>query len=146
MPIPLDVKRKPASVKVHVSSGAGVDITCRRDTAAILISRTCASSVRCADVQRRAGEKGGAAGERRAIEKETWDTARSPALFLSAAPPCSSEAQRTRGSCGGQLRLADRLHDGHSTGNLQLRLFKDHLPLSGLRSRISICAGHWLQT
>ena len=27
MPIPLDVRRKPASVKVHVSSGAGVDIT-----------------------------------------------------------------------------------------------------------------------
>ena len=26
MPIPLDVRRKPASVKVHVSSGAGVDI------------------------------------------------------------------------------------------------------------------------
>ena len=27
MPIPFDVRRKPASVKVHVSSGAGVDIT-----------------------------------------------------------------------------------------------------------------------
>jgi DUF971 family protein len=27
MPIPIDVRRKPASVKVHVSSGAGVDIT-----------------------------------------------------------------------------------------------------------------------
>ena len=27
MPIPLDVRRKPARVKVHVSSGAGVDIT-----------------------------------------------------------------------------------------------------------------------
>src|SRR6202521_2346661 len=27
MPIPLDTRRKPASVKVHVSSGAGVDIT-----------------------------------------------------------------------------------------------------------------------
>ena len=27
MPIPIDVRGKPASVKVHVSSGAGVDIT-----------------------------------------------------------------------------------------------------------------------
>jgi len=27
MPIPIDVRRKPASVKVHVTSGAGVDIT-----------------------------------------------------------------------------------------------------------------------
>jgi DUF971 family protein len=27
MPIPLDARRKPASVKVHVSTGAGVDIT-----------------------------------------------------------------------------------------------------------------------
>lgn len=27
MPIPLDPRRKPASVKVHVSTGAGVDIT-----------------------------------------------------------------------------------------------------------------------
>src|SRR3974390_734538 len=27
MPIPIDTRRKPASVKVHVSSGAGVDIT-----------------------------------------------------------------------------------------------------------------------
>ena len=27
MPIPIDARRKPASVKVHVSSGAGVDIT-----------------------------------------------------------------------------------------------------------------------
>jgi prepilin-type processing-associated H-X9-DG protein len=26
MPIPIDARRKPASVKVHVSSGAGVDI------------------------------------------------------------------------------------------------------------------------
>jgi DUF971 family protein len=27
MPIPIDARRKPASVKIHVSSGAGVDIT-----------------------------------------------------------------------------------------------------------------------
>ena len=27
MPIPIDTRRKPASVKVHVSSGAGIDIT-----------------------------------------------------------------------------------------------------------------------
>ena len=27
MPIPIDARRKPASVKVHVKSGAGVDIT-----------------------------------------------------------------------------------------------------------------------
>jgi DUF971 family protein len=27
MPIPIDQRRKPASVKVHVSSGAGVDVT-----------------------------------------------------------------------------------------------------------------------
>src|ERR1700737_3919617 len=27
MPIPIDEKRKPTNVKVHVSSGAGVDIT-----------------------------------------------------------------------------------------------------------------------
>ena len=27
MPIPLDTRRKPSSVKVHVSSGAGVDIS-----------------------------------------------------------------------------------------------------------------------
>jgi DUF971 family protein len=27
MPIPIDARRKPAKVKVHVSSGAGVDIT-----------------------------------------------------------------------------------------------------------------------
>lgn len=27
MPLPLDQRRKPTSVKVHVSSGAGVDIT-----------------------------------------------------------------------------------------------------------------------
>src|SRR5579862_9640886 len=27
MPIPIDERKKPASVKVHVSSGAGVDIT-----------------------------------------------------------------------------------------------------------------------
>src|SRR5579864_1177680 len=26
MPIPIDARRKPASVKVHVSSGAGIDI------------------------------------------------------------------------------------------------------------------------
>jgi DUF971 family protein len=27
MPMPIDPRRKPASVKIHVSSGAGVDIT-----------------------------------------------------------------------------------------------------------------------
>ncbi|MBZ5528597.1 MAG: DUF971 domain-containing protein [Acidobacteriia bacterium] len=27
MPIPLDIRKKPADVKIHVSSGAGVDIT-----------------------------------------------------------------------------------------------------------------------
>lgn len=27
MPIPIDARRKPASVKIHVSTGAGVDIT-----------------------------------------------------------------------------------------------------------------------
>src|SRR5438874_10965120 len=28
MPIPFDPRKKPTSVKIHVSSGAGVDITC----------------------------------------------------------------------------------------------------------------------
>ena len=27
MPIPIDVRKKPSAVKIHVSSGAGVDIT-----------------------------------------------------------------------------------------------------------------------
>ena len=27
MPIPIDARKKPASVKIHISSGAGVDIT-----------------------------------------------------------------------------------------------------------------------
>jgi DUF971 family protein len=27
MPIPIDARRKPAGVKIHVSSGAGVDVT-----------------------------------------------------------------------------------------------------------------------
>ena len=33
MPIPIDVRRKPASVKVHVSSGKGVDIVWSDDHA-----------------------------------------------------------------------------------------------------------------
>jgi hypothetical protein len=39
MPVPIDARRKPASIKVHVSSGTGIDITWADGHAGLKTSR-----------------------------------------------------------------------------------------------------------
>src|ERR1700687_39491 len=101
MPIRLDERRKPSSVKVHVSSGAGVDITwsdghaSHYDFAYLREKCPCALCNDERQKKRRAAEKGKCARSASAAE-------------LAVASDVQAQTQGAGGACRRQLRSADR--------------------------------------
>src|SRR5215467_8302942 len=104
MPIPVDLRRKPASVKIHVSSGAGVDIawsdghTSHFDFVYLRDNCPCAT---CND--------------QRARKESLADAA--PAFASSAALPMFKAKPRAQSAQAvGQYAIQISFSDGHSTG------------------------------
>ena len=104
MPIPIDPRRKPASVKVHVTSGAGVDIvwadghTSHYDFVYLRDQCPCAT---CND--------------ERAKKKEFAATA--PGLTSSPALPMFKPKPRAQAATVvGNYAVQISFSDGHSTG------------------------------
>ena len=115
MPIPIDTRRKPASVKVHVSSGAGVDITWSDGHSSHYRVRLLARAVSLRDVQRRAGEKGGREGKRRAAEKGKSRGA-APVLSSPLLPMFKPKLRASAAHAVGNYALQIDFNDGHTTG------------------------------
>lgn len=104
MPIPIDQKNKPASVKVHVSSGAGVDITWADGHAShfdfVYLRDQCPCAT-CNDQR-----------EKSASLAEAAPALASSALLPMFKPkPLAQSAQAV-----GQYAIQIHFSDGHSTG------------------------------
>ena len=101
MPIPIDARRKPASVKIHVSSGAGIDITwsdghaSHYDFASLREQCPCAM---CNDERR----------EKQAQEQS--------ALSSAALPMYKPKITAKAAHAVGNYALQIDFNDGHATG------------------------------
>jgi DUF971 family protein len=110
MPIPIDERRKPASVKVHVSSGAGIDIAWTDGHAShynfAYLREKCPCAM-CNDER-----------EKKAEQQRKDDGAHRPAPPLSSAalpmfkPKLSAKAAHVVGNYAVQIDF----NDGHATG------------------------------
>jgi prepilin-type processing-associated H-X9-DG protein len=105
MPIPLDPRRKPASVKIHVKSGAGVDIAwadghaSHYDFAYLRENCPCAT---CNDER---------------AKKEQFTTAISGSTASSAALPMFKPKPRAQAATQvGNYAIQITFNDGHATG------------------------------
>jgi DUF971 family protein len=104
MPLPIDQRRKPASVKIHVSSGAGVEIvwadghSSHFDFAYLRENCPCAT---CNDERLKKESLGGA----------------SPAFASSPVLPMFKAKARAQSATPvGQYAIQLSFSDGHSTG------------------------------
>lgn len=118
MPIPNDLRRKPASVKIHVSSGAGVDIawadghSSHYDFVYLRDHCPCAT---CNDER---------------AKKESLAEA-SPAFASSAALPMFKAKPRAQSAQAvGQYAIQISFSDGHSTGIYSYDLLRTICPCS----------------
>ena len=116
MPIPIDLRGKPASVKIHVSSGAGVDIawadghTSHFDFAYLREHCPCAT---CNDER---------------AKKETLAQV-APAFAASPALPMFKPKARAQSAQAvGQYAIQISFSDGHATGIYSYHLLRSLCP------------------
>ena len=116
MPIPLDVRRKPASVKVHVSSGAGVDITWSDGHASHFDFAYLREQCPCAMCNDEREKK--AAGQQKDEKlKQEHDThTAAPTLSSPLLPIFKPKLIARAAHAVGNYALRIDFNDGHSTG------------------------------
>ena len=104
MPVPLDSRKKPASVKVHVSSGAGVDISWSDGHAShydfVYLRDLCPCAL-CDDERRKKAAFAGHTGAGSA-----------PVALPMFKPKASARAAKAMGHYAIQIEFTD----GHTTG------------------------------
>jgi len=104
MPAPVDQRRKPASVKIHVSSGAGVDITWADGHASHFDFVYLRDNCPCATCNDQRAKK-------ESLGESSPAFASSPALPMFKPKPKAQSAQAV-----GQYAIQISFSDGHSTG------------------------------
>jgi len=116
MPIPIDTRRKPASVKVHVSSGAGVDITWSDGHAShyefAYLREQCPCAM-CNDerMKRAAGQEN---DER--LKKENPTASAPPLLSSPLLPMFKPKLRASAAHPMGHYALQIDFNDGHTAG------------------------------
>jgi DUF971 family protein len=116
MPIPIDARRKPASVKVHVSSGAGVDIIWTDGHAShynfSYLREECPCAMCNDERQKRAqGQEKDAQ-----LKKEFAAHASAPALSSPLLPMYKPKLSAKAAHAVGNYALQIDFNDGHATG------------------------------
>jgi DUF971 family protein len=115
MPIPIDTRRKPAKVKVHVSSGAGVDITWADDHAShydfAYLREQCPCAM-CND-ERMKKEQG---RQKDAQLKKENSGAAAPVLSSPLLPMYKPRLTANSAHAVGNYALQIDFNDGHATG------------------------------
>src|SRR5438046_944161 len=116
MPIFIDPRKKPASVKIHVSNGAGVDITWADGHAShfdfIYLREHCPCAT-CNDEREKKGS----------LAESSPSFASSPALPMFKPKPRAQSAQAV-----GQYAIQIVFSDGHSTGIYSYDLLRSICP------------------
>jgi DUF971 family protein len=115
MPIPIDARRKPAKVKVHVSTGAGVDITWADDHVShydfAYLREQCPCAM-CNDER----QKKAAGQEKDAQLKAENPGTISPPMSSPLLPMFKPKLTAKAAHAVGNYALQIDFNDGHSTG------------------------------
>jgi len=116
MPIPIDARRKPASVKVHVSSGAGIDITWADNHSSHYDFAYLREECPCAMCNDERQEK--AQGQQKDIllKKDNPQIASPPALNSPLLPMFKPRLTAKSAHAVGNYALQIDFNDGHATG------------------------------
>jgi DUF971 family protein len=115
MPIRLDERRKPATVKVHVSSGAGVDVTWADGHASHYDFAYLREQCPCAMCNDERAKKEERRNNDERLKKENPHGA-SPLLSSPALPMFKPKLKASAAHAVGNYALQIDFNDGHSTG------------------------------
>ena len=116
MPIPIDARRKPASVKVHVSSGAGIDITWADDHASHYDFAYLREECPCAMCNDERMKKAAGQEKDKQLKKENASHAVAPALSSPLLPMFKPKLTAKAAHAVGNYALQIDFNDGHATG------------------------------
>ena len=116
MPIPIDARRKPASVKGHVSSGAGVDITWADNHSSHYDFAYLREECPCAMCNDERQKK--AAGQQKdmQLKKENAALTVAPAVSSPLLPMFKPRLTAQAAHAVGNYALQIDFNDGHATG------------------------------
>ncbi|HWF13389.1 MAG TPA: DUF971 domain-containing protein [Candidatus Acidoferrales bacterium] len=116
MPIPIDARRKPAKVKVHVSSGAGVDITWADEHVSHYDFAYLREQCPCAMCNDERQKK--AAGQEKDAQLEVENPGAPAAQSLSSPllPMFKPKIKANAAHAVGNYALRIDFNDGHATG------------------------------
>ena len=114
MPIPIDTRRKPASVKVHVSSGTGVDITWADGHAShydfAYLREECPCAM-CNDERQKKAQ-----GRQKDTQLGKANSAAAPPLSSPLLPMYKPKLAAKAAHAVGNYALQIDFNDGHATG------------------------------
>jgi DUF971 family protein len=116
MPIPIDARRKPASVKVHVSSGAGVDITWADDHASHYDFAYLREECPCAMCNDERMKKAQGQQKDMQLKKEHDPHGAAPVLSSPLLPMYKPKLAARAAHAVGNYALQIDFNDGHATG------------------------------
>ncbi len=116
MPIPIDERRKPASVKVHVSSGAGVDITWADQHASHYDFAYLREHCPCAMCNDERMKKEQGQEKDAQLKKEHAAQASAPALSSPLLPMFKPKLAAKSAHAVGNYALQIDFNDGHTAG------------------------------
>jgi DUF971 family protein len=116
MPIPIDARRKPASVKVHVSSGAGVDITWADDHSSHYDFAYLREECPCAMCNDERLKKAQGQEKDQQLKKEHPAPAAAPPLSSPLLPMYKPKLTAKAAHAVGNYALQIDFNDGHATG------------------------------
>jgi DUF971 family protein len=116
MPIPIDARRKPASVKVHVSSGAGIDITWADDHASHYDFAYLREECPCAMCNDERMKKAAGQEKDKHLKKENAREPATPMLSSPLLPMFKPKLTAKAAHAVGNYALQIDFNDGHATG------------------------------
>jgi DUF971 family protein len=116
MPIPIDARRKAASVKVHVSSGAGVDITWADGHASHYDFAYLREECPCAMCNDARMKKAQGQEKDMQLKKEHAPAAAAPAPSSPLLPMFKPRLTAKAAHSVGNYALQFDFNDGHATG------------------------------
>lgn len=115
MPIPIDARRKPAKVKVHVSSGAGIDIVWADDHASHYDFSYLRQECPCAMCNDERLKKAQGQEKDAQLRKDNPGSS-AAALSSPLLPMYKPKIAATAAHAVGNYALQIDFNDGHSTG------------------------------
>jgi len=130
MPIPIDARRKPAKVKVHVSTGAGVDITWADDHSSHYDFAYLRQECPCAMCNDERQKKAQGQEKDAQLKKENPSLAVAPPTSSPLLPMFKPKLTAAAAHAVGNYALRIDFNDGHATGIFSFDYLRTICPCS----------------